>query len=76
MDYEVLRLDKVNLFIYIMCWLDIIVTCMTGYYDKKNMRVELNLLKIFKYDLTRIYFRASIHYHRAFISLLIFLENI
>ncbi|KAF7384845.1 hypothetical protein HZH66_011931 [Vespula vulgaris] len=48
MDYEVLRLDKVNLFIYIMCWLDIIVTCMTGYYDKKNMRVELNLLKIFK----------------------------
>nr|KAF7407065.1 hypothetical protein H0235_014721 [Vespula pensylvanica] len=48
MDYEVLRLDKVNLFIYIMCWLNIIVTCMTGYYDKKNMRVELNLLKIFK----------------------------
>ncbi|XP_035723457.1 potassium/sodium hyperpolarization-activated cyclic nucleotide-gated channel 1-like [Vespa mandarinia] len=48
MDYEVLRLDKVNIFIYTICWLDIIVTCITGYYDKKNMRVELRPLKIIK----------------------------
>lgn len=67
MDYEVIRLDKVNIFIYMMCWFDIVVTCITGYYDKKDMRVELRSLKILKYDLT--YFRSN---HVAFISLLIF----
>ncbi|XP_046832159.1 potassium/sodium hyperpolarization-activated cyclic nucleotide-gated channel 1-like [Vespa crabro] len=48
MDYEVVRLDKVNIFIYTICWLDIIVTCITGYYDKKNMCIELRPLKIIK----------------------------
>lgn len=67
MDYEVIRLDKVNIFIYTMCWFDIIVTCITGYYDEKDMRVELRSLKILKYDLT--YFCSS---HVAFISPLIF----
>ncbi|KAI4481119.1 hypothetical protein M0804_009745 [Polistes exclamans] len=48
MDYELLRLDKVNILIYIVCWLDIICNCITGYYDEKNVHVELRLSKIFK----------------------------
>ncbi|KAL6432460.1 hypothetical protein ACFW04_006804 [Cataglyphis niger] len=47
MDYESINLDKVNIPIYAICWLDIMFNCITGYYNKKNMSVELDPLKIF-----------------------------
>lgn len=46
MDYESINLDKVNIPIYAICWLDITFNCITGYYDKKNLSVELEPLKI------------------------------
>ncbi|KAK2580594.1 hypothetical protein KPH14_007716 [Odynerus spinipes] len=48
MDYELIRLDKVNILIYIVCWLDIIGNCITGYHDKNDALVELRPSKIFK----------------------------
>jgi len=47
MDYEIIRLDTVNIPIYAICWLDIMINCITGYYDEKTMSVELNPIKIF-----------------------------
>lgn len=47
MDYETINLDTVNIPIYAICWLDIMINCITGYYDKKTMSVELNPIKIF-----------------------------
>lgn len=46
MDYEVISLDRVNIPIYAICWLDIIFNCFTGYYNEKNMSVELKFTKI------------------------------
>src|SRR5580765_6998235 len=46
MDYELISLDRVNIPIYAICWLDITLNCITGYYDKKNMSVELKFTKI------------------------------
>ncbi|XP_077270115.1 potassium/sodium hyperpolarization-activated cyclic nucleotide-gated channel 4 [Temnothorax americanus] len=53
MDYETIRLDTVNLPIYAICWLDIILNCITGYYDEKTMSVELKPVKIFTFYLKR-----------------------
>nr|XP_012216655.1 PREDICTED: potassium/sodium hyperpolarization-activated cyclic nucleotide-gated channel 1-like [Linepithema humile] len=47
MDYEFIRLDKVNIPIYTICWLDILFNCITGYYDKRNISIELKPTKIF-----------------------------
>ncbi|GAB1868363.1 Potassium/sodium hyperpolarization-activated cyclic nucleotide-gated channel 1-like [Camponotus japonicus] len=47
MDYEFITLDRVNIPIYTICWLDITFNCITGYYDYKNMSVELKPTKIF-----------------------------
>jgi len=47
MDYETIRLDIVNIPIYAICWLDIILNCITGHYDEKTMSVELKPIKIF-----------------------------
>ncbi|XP_011878172.1 PREDICTED: potassium/sodium hyperpolarization-activated cyclic nucleotide-gated channel 1-like [Vollenhovia emeryi] len=47
MDYESIRVDTVNFPIYVMCWVDIILNCVTGYYDKKTMSIELKPSKIF-----------------------------
>ncbi|XP_014477559.1 PREDICTED: potassium/sodium hyperpolarization-activated cyclic nucleotide-gated channel 1-like [Dinoponera quadriceps] len=47
MDYESILLDKVNVPIYAICWLDISFNCITGYYDKRDTRIELKLGKIF-----------------------------
>lgn len=46
MDYESILLDKVNIPIYAICWLDISFNCITGYYDEKDMYIELKLRKI------------------------------
>ncbi|XP_070156836.1 potassium/sodium hyperpolarization-activated cyclic nucleotide-gated channel 1 [Polyergus mexicanus] len=46
MDYESINLDKVNIPIYAICWLDITFNCITGYYNKRNMSVELKPTKI------------------------------
>lgn len=51
MDYEIIRLDVVNIPIYAICWLDIILNCITGHYDKKTMSVELKSIKIFQCDI-------------------------
>ncbi|KAG5323930.1 HCN1 protein, partial [Acromyrmex heyeri] len=46
MDYEIIGLDIVNIPIYAICWIDIMVNCITGYYDKKTMSIELKPIKI------------------------------
>ncbi|XP_018318299.1 potassium/sodium hyperpolarization-activated cyclic nucleotide-gated channel 1 [Mycetomoellerius zeteki] len=46
MDYEIIGLDIVNIPIYAICWIDIILNCITGYYDKKTMSIELKPIKI------------------------------
>ncbi|KAL6256090.1 hypothetical protein P5V15_013325 [Pogonomyrmex californicus] len=53
MDYEIIRLDRVNIPIYAICWLDITLNCITGYYDKKTMSFELKPIKIFMFYLKR-----------------------
>ncbi|KAG9434111.1 potassium/sodium hyperpolarization-activated cyclic nucleotide-gated channel 1-like [Apis mellifera carnica] len=47
MSHDDIGLDKFNLLIYGFCWIDIIMNCFTGYYDKYEMGVELRPLKIF-----------------------------
>jgi len=47
MDYKLIGLDKVNIAIYVFCWLDILLNCVTGYYDKKLSTVQLKPTKIF-----------------------------
>ncbi|XP_018396305.1 PREDICTED: potassium/sodium hyperpolarization-activated cyclic nucleotide-gated channel 1-like [Cyphomyrmex costatus] len=47
MDYETIGLDIVNIPIYAICWIDIMLNCITGYYNKKTMSVELKPIKIF-----------------------------
>ncbi|KAL0102622.1 hypothetical protein PUN28_018127 [Cardiocondyla obscurior] len=49
MDYETIRLDLVNVPIYAICWLDIMLNCITGYYNKKTMSVELKPIKVFTF---------------------------
>ncbi|XP_017789769.1 PREDICTED: potassium/sodium hyperpolarization-activated cyclic nucleotide-gated channel 3-like, partial [Habropoda laboriosa] len=51
MRHDELQLDKFNFLIYTFCWLDIVCNCMTGYYDKKQIRIELKPLKIFTHYL-------------------------
>ncbi|EFN84743.1 potassium/sodium hyperpolarization-activated cyclic nucleotide-gated channel 4 [Harpegnathos saltator] len=46
-DYQSILLDKVNVPIYAIFWLDIAFNCITGYYDSKDMHIELKLSKIF-----------------------------
>lgn len=46
MDYELIRLDKLNIPIYTVCWLDILLNCITGYHDRKNAYIELEPTKI------------------------------
>ncbi|XP_012055319.1 PREDICTED: potassium/sodium hyperpolarization-activated cyclic nucleotide-gated channel 1-like [Atta cephalotes] len=46
MDYEVIGLDIVNIPIYAICWIDIMLNCITGYYDKKTRSIELKPIKI------------------------------
>lgn len=50
MDYELIRLDRVNIPIYAICWLDVLLNCITGYHDRKNMNVVLESSKIFMLD--------------------------
>lgn len=45
MDYEMIRLDKVNIPIYAICWLDILFNCITGVYNEKTVSVELKPTK-------------------------------
>lgn len=66
MDYELIRLDKVNLPIYAICWLDILFNCITGYHDKRNMYIELEPTKIFKLDFN-IYL-VLLHINYSFIT--------
>lgn len=47
MDYKSIHLDKVNIPIYAICWVDIAFNFITGYYDEKNVSVELKLGRIF-----------------------------
>ncbi|CAK9814020.1 Potassium/sodium hyperpolarization-activated cyclic nucleotide-gated channel 4 [Anthophora quadrimaculata] len=47
MRHDELQLDKFNFLIYAFCWLDIMCNFVTGYHDKKQMRIELKPLKIF-----------------------------
>ncbi|KYN21613.1 Potassium/sodium hyperpolarization-activated cyclic nucleotide-gated channel 1 [Trachymyrmex cornetzi] len=46
MDYEIIGLDIVNIPIYTICWIDIMFNCITGYYNKKTMSIELKPIKI------------------------------
>jgi len=46
MDYEVIGMDIVNIPIYAICWIDIMLNCITGYYDKKTRSIELKPIKI------------------------------
>jgi hypothetical protein len=52
MDYELIRLDKVNIAIYAICWLDILLNCITGYYDTKISTVQLKPAKILLWDIS------------------------
>ncbi|XP_020280033.1 potassium/sodium hyperpolarization-activated cyclic nucleotide-gated channel 4-like [Pseudomyrmex gracilis] len=51
MDYKSIRLDKVNIPIYAICWIDVAFNFVTGYCDEKNMSVELKLGRIFTFYL-------------------------
>ncbi|XP_012522161.2 potassium/sodium hyperpolarization-activated cyclic nucleotide-gated channel 1 [Monomorium pharaonis] len=53
MDYEIIRLDIVNIPIYAICWLDIIFNFITGYYDEKTTSIELKPIKILMLYLKR-----------------------
>ncbi|XP_032682375.1 potassium/sodium hyperpolarization-activated cyclic nucleotide-gated channel 1-like [Odontomachus brunneus] len=55
MDYESILLDKVNIPIYAICWLDISLNCITGYYDSKDMHIELKLSKILMFYLKGLF---------------------
>ncbi|XP_076762250.1 potassium/sodium hyperpolarization-activated cyclic nucleotide-gated channel 4 [Xylocopa sonorina] len=57
MSHDAIRLDKLNFLIYGFCWIDIICNCCTGYYDKRQRKVELDPWKIF------------IHYLKTFLIL-------
>lgn len=41
-DYEIVRLDKISLFLYIFFWLDIIINCITGIYSKNERLINFN----------------------------------
>ncbi|XP_015589234.1 potassium/sodium hyperpolarization-activated cyclic nucleotide-gated channel 1 [Cephus cinctus] len=48
MDYEAIYYDKINLAIYAICWLDIIINCITGIHDSKSMKVVFDQGAIIK----------------------------
>ena len=50
-DYESVRLDKLNIVIYAFFWIDILLNCITGVENKKEMSVNLRQMDIFKYDI-------------------------
>lgn len=41
MDYEKIYLDNVNLLVYALCWIDIILQCITGFYNKDKDEITL-----------------------------------
>lgn len=49
MCHDAIYLDRVNPLIYALCWVDIVCNCITGYNEKKRMRVVLEPSKILKY---------------------------
>ncbi|KAK0182317.1 hypothetical protein PV327_000468 [Microctonus hyperodae] len=52
-DYEIVRLDKISLFLYIFFWLDIIINCITGFYNKNERLVNFNQSDILTYYFQR-----------------------
>ncbi|XP_015439732.1 PREDICTED: LOW QUALITY PROTEIN: potassium/sodium hyperpolarization-activated cyclic nucleotide-gated channel 4-like [Dufourea novaeangliae] len=46
LSHDDILMDKVNIVIYVFCWVDIIINCNTGYYDRKLANVELQPGKI------------------------------
>ncbi|XP_076226436.1 potassium/sodium hyperpolarization-activated cyclic nucleotide-gated channel 2 [Nomia melanderi] len=51
MSHDAIRVDNFNILIYTFCWVDIVVNCVSGYYDKMQMQVELDPWKIIKHYL-------------------------
>ena len=48
LDYGTVRLDNVNLIIYMFCWVDIFSNCITGYYDTDKDEIVLDQRLILK----------------------------
>ncbi|XP_058793323.1 potassium/sodium hyperpolarization-activated cyclic nucleotide-gated channel 1-like [Phymastichus coffea] len=48
LDYKTIDLDNLNLFIYFLCWIDIILNCVTGFYNKSKDRISLDQGAILK----------------------------
>ncbi|XP_078038495.1 potassium/sodium hyperpolarization-activated cyclic nucleotide-gated channel 1 [Augochlora pura] len=42
MSHDAIRVDNFNVLLYALCWVDIVMTCITGYYNKHQMQVELD----------------------------------
>ncbi|XP_011496557.1 PREDICTED: potassium/sodium hyperpolarization-activated cyclic nucleotide-gated channel 1-like [Ceratosolen solmsi marchali] len=42
LEYRTVKLSNINPFIYIICWIDIISNCITGFFDKQKREVILN----------------------------------
>lgn len=41
--------DDINLYVYAVCWLDVVMNCITGVYDKNKSKVILEPKKILRY---------------------------